>query len=363
VTRATARRRTLLVDDADELRGLLRLVLERSGRYEVVGEAGDGRAAIDAAAAHADRLDLILLDLSMPRMDGLEALPHLRRVAPAARVVVLSGFAEPGTAAAARSAGADLYLEKGLAPDALLAALDATAIPAGQSPPSGPRQVRRPTAAAPPTSEVVGRLAHDVRTPLTTARGAVALVREQLGARDPELAEVVGHAETSLDRVERTLAAAVEHARVGAAPLTPRRVEVRDVAIEAVSAVGPRAGSRVSVRGPSRHALADREALRRIVSNLVDNAVRYSDGPVEVTVLDAGDDLVGIEVRDHGPGLGADASDLFAPFVRGATSRGRPGSGLGLATAAELVRRLGGDLTAGDDPGGGAVLRVQLPAG
>jgi DNA-binding NarL/FixJ family response regulator len=62
----------------------------------------------------------------MPRMDGLEALPLLRVAAPEARMVVLSGFSERGSAEAARRAGADLYLEKGLAPAELLAALEET---------------------------------------------------------------------------------------------------------------------------------------------------------------------------------------------------------------------------------------------
>jgi CheY-like chemotaxis protein len=121
---STDRQRTLLVDDVRELRTLIRLVLERSGRYQVVSEAGDGLEAVTSAERHGDRLDLVLLDLSMPRMDGLEALPFLRAAAPRARMVVLSGFAEAGSAEAARRAGADLYLEKGMSPAALLAALE-----------------------------------------------------------------------------------------------------------------------------------------------------------------------------------------------------------------------------------------------
>ncbi|MEX1178672.1 MAG: sensor histidine kinase, partial [Nitriliruptor sp.] len=107
--------------------------------------------------------------------------------------------------------------------------------------------------------------------------------------------------------------------------------------------------------------LADRDAVRRIVTILVDNAVRYTDGRVEVS-LDGGGagSPVTIEVRDHGPGLGE--GELFAPFVRGAAARDVPGSGLGLATAADLARRLGGDLVGSDAPGGGARLRLELPS-
>ena len=70
--------------------GLLRVVLETDSAFQVVGEAGDGLAAVELAA----RLepDVILLDLSMPTMDGLEALPKLREVAPGCAIAVLSGF-------------------------------------------------------------------------------------------------------------------------------------------------------------------------------------------------------------------------------------------------------------------------------
>ena len=114
--------RVLLVDDEPTMRSLIRLMLHRSGRYTVVGEAGDGQQAIEVATSQ--QPDVVLLDLSMPRMDGLEALPKLRAKAPEAIVIVLSGFTNGGAATTAREAGAAGYLEKGLNPAELLAALD-----------------------------------------------------------------------------------------------------------------------------------------------------------------------------------------------------------------------------------------------
>ncbi|MFA9444866.1 response regulator transcription factor [Egicoccus sp. AB-alg6-2] len=113
------------MDDESALRLLMRTVLERSGRYEVVGEAEDGQAALTMAGELLP--DLVLIDLSMPVMDGLAALPHLRVSLPAARLVVLSGLAGSAAADTARAAGADLYLHKGLGARELLAAIDAAA--------------------------------------------------------------------------------------------------------------------------------------------------------------------------------------------------------------------------------------------
>ena len=104
-----------------ELRQLIKLTLERSGRFEVVGQASNGREGVDVATAHEP--DLVLLDISMPVMDGLEALPLICARVPSATVVMLSGFSEARLGAEAAAGGAAAYLEKGLAPDALVARL------------------------------------------------------------------------------------------------------------------------------------------------------------------------------------------------------------------------------------------------
>ncbi|HET9691232.1 MAG TPA: response regulator [Acidimicrobiales bacterium] len=111
----TQRPRIVLVDDAADLRTLMRITLERDG-MEVVGEGGDGQAAIDLAG----RLhpDVLVLDLAMPVMDGLEALPGVLAASPTTAVVVVSGF-DDTLGPAAVAAGAAGYICK----DAQLAEL------------------------------------------------------------------------------------------------------------------------------------------------------------------------------------------------------------------------------------------------
>ena len=104
----------LICDDAADMRQLLVQIIEVREGLHVAGEAADGLEAI----AEAERLQpaVILLDLSMPRMTGLDALPEIRRVAPDALVVVLSGFLASTLAADVLAQGADRYLEKGASP-------------------------------------------------------------------------------------------------------------------------------------------------------------------------------------------------------------------------------------------------------
>ena len=100
----------LLVDDDAELRALLEIILEEDGRFDVVGQAADGREALDLARSA--RPDIVVLDLLMPGMDGLRALPQLREALPRARIVVVSAFPDPYTLLDAVKLGADGYIDK-----------------------------------------------------------------------------------------------------------------------------------------------------------------------------------------------------------------------------------------------------------
>lgn len=112
----------LICDDNHAMRTLLGVIVGNSLRTRVVGEAGDGNEAI----AEAIRLqpDVILLDLAMPNRSGLEALPVLRRIAPAAQIIVLSGFARAAVAEQVLALGAASYLEKGAHPDTIVATIE-----------------------------------------------------------------------------------------------------------------------------------------------------------------------------------------------------------------------------------------------
>jgi len=113
--------RVLIVDDHPVVRRGLRALLEVQDGIEVVGEAGDGAAALALDAEHAP--DVILLDLKLPGTDGVAVLGELRARGSAARVLVLTSATEPASASLAVRSGAAGVLYKDVDPDALVRAI------------------------------------------------------------------------------------------------------------------------------------------------------------------------------------------------------------------------------------------------
>ena len=103
--------RAYICDDAPSMRALVRLTLEEDPTIEIVGEAGDAPTAIAEVATL--QPNVVVLDLSMPGMDGLEALPEIKQRSSSTCVIVFSGFNADRMAGVALAHGADHYISKG----------------------------------------------------------------------------------------------------------------------------------------------------------------------------------------------------------------------------------------------------------
>ncbi|MEA2284792.1 MAG: hypothetical protein QOJ21_835 [Solirubrobacteraceae bacterium] len=120
--------RVVLCDDAPGFRALMRYSLEEDPGFRVVGEAADGEAGVEVVADL--RPDVVLLDLSMPRLQGIDAIEPMRERSPSSRIVAFSGHAADDMAEAALERGAHAYVEKGADLDAIRDAVrDAAAGP------------------------------------------------------------------------------------------------------------------------------------------------------------------------------------------------------------------------------------------
>lgn len=113
----------LICDDVDEMRTLLRVVIEQSPRLRVAGEARDGSEAI--SLAQLVQPDIVVLDLSMPVRSGLDALPEIKAVAPTAEIIAFSALDRSVVEKEVLQAGASSFLQKGADPDEILAAIEA----------------------------------------------------------------------------------------------------------------------------------------------------------------------------------------------------------------------------------------------
>jgi DNA-binding NarL/FixJ family response regulator len=163
--------RVLIVDDDDLMRAGLRAVLSSDGAIEVVGEAGDGRAAV--AEARARRPDVVLMDVRMPDLDGISATRELLAGSPEVKVAILTTFEQDDYVFGALSAGASGFLLKRTKPEELIAAIHTLA--AGDS-------LLSPSV----TRKVIERMA---RQPVTdsTARDRL----DELTPREREVLELI----------------------------------------------------------------------------------------------------------------------------------------------------------------------------
>ena len=206
---------------------------------------------------------------------------------------------------------------------------------------------------------LVADASHELRTPLTAARTNVDLLREGKLPED-EQRRALDEASVELDALTTLVSDLVELARG-----EERKLRVEDVQLdELVEGVVERAKTRapqatfVSSLTPSK-VRADSVLLERAVSNLLDNAVKYSPAgaPIEVIVREGQ-----VIVADHGPGVAdEDLPRIFDRFYRAAASRSKPGAGLGLAIVREAAEAHGGKASVESSPKG-ARFTLTLPA-
>ena len=149
--------RVLVVDDDKLMRAGLRAVFSSDDQIEVVGEAGDGRAAIDSARRLSP--DVILMDVRMPEMDGITATREVLRSSPEARVVIVTTFEEDDYVFGALAAGASGFLLKRTGPEELIGAIKTVAAGDALLSPSVTRRVIERMARGMPVEEAdEGRL-------------------------------------------------------------------------------------------------------------------------------------------------------------------------------------------------------------
>lgn len=207
-------------------------------------------------------------------------------------------------------------------------------------------------------------VAHELRTPLTGMSASASVLREILDELPPSARRPAAVLVTDVDRLRELVFELLELSRLDAAtePIAPEPLRVAD-AVSAVCGSGFRRDAGVVVdAADDAVVLAEPQRLRRILGNLIDNAIIHGRGAPTVRAYRDADDVV-VEVVDDGPGIAAeDLGMVFDRFYKSDRSRASGGSGLGLAIARDHARAQGGDLTARNEPSRGACFTLRLPA-
>jgi two-component system sensor histidine kinase KdpD len=209
---------------------------------------------------------------------------------------------------------------------------------------------------------LLAAVSHDLRTPLAGLRAAVStLRRHDKDLSEGDRAELLEAVEASTARLSRMVADLLDMSRLqtGAVSVVLAPTSAQGVVARVLEDLPD--SERVHVVPPLPQAVADAVLLERVMANLVGNALRHTDGPVEVSGA-VQDSRARLAVVDHGTGVPADLrAAMFEPFRRLGDASG-DGVGLGLAVARGLVEAQGGELTTEDTPGGGLTMVVGLAA-
>jgi two-component system sensor histidine kinase MprB len=208
---------------------------------------------------------------------------------------------------------------------------------------------------------LVADASHELRTPIATIRANLQLMRDEQLLSPEDRQALRTDVIEELDELTALVSDVVELARGTKRNGEPGDVRLDAIVSEAVERTRRRA-PQLTVTMLIEPTLVSGEADRiaRAVANVLDNAVKYSPAgqTIEVELRDGT-----LAVRDHGPGFdGQDLPFVFDRFHRAAGARSRPGSGLGLAIVRQAAEAHGGVATAGNAPGGGALMRISFGA-
>jgi signal transduction histidine kinase len=213
-------------------------------------------------------------------------------------------------------------------------------------------------------TEFVGVAAHELRTPLAAILGVLSTLKEH-GAvlEDRVRVGLIDGAEVQAERLTRLVEDLLTVSRIqdGVLRLSMEHVDLRELIADAGRASGAAERLRLEPDAPT-WVVCDADAIVRVLTNLFDNARKYSPEGTPIDVRVGGDDRrVTVDVRNAGSGIAPEDREAIFERFRRADGSGAPGAGLGLYISRGLVRAHGGELEVGDAPEGGAALTFWLP--
>jgi signal transduction histidine kinase len=392
--------RILIVDDIADNRAILGRRFQRRG-FEIA-EADSGLGAL--AEIERQTFDVVLLDVMMPDMNGLEVLRRIREhhTDIALPVIMVTGKTESQDIVEALTLGANDYITK---PVDFSVALARVSTQAGRR--RAEEHVRRANEALSRSNEELEQkiaertvelvqtneqlrvamgeaqaankakdeflviVSHELRTPLNgmIAMGQM-LTKTELSEQQQRMAGIINSSADQLHGVVADLLDTLD-LTAGGLTLSPEPTELGPLAHAAAATAREKAAEKglafeLKVAADAQGVVqADPRRLGQIIGKLLDNAVKFTDsGDVVLSIARAADGGLAIEVRDTGVGFEPEVGPrLFRAFEQadGSLTRRFGGVGLGLAICPGVVQLMGGTIAAEGRPGAGATFRVELP--
>lgn len=354
--------RVFVIDDDDVMLLSCRRILEKEG-YEVEtfesGAKGLGRIA-------EVRPQLILVDLKMPELDGLQVIARLRQLDPDLVIAVITGYATIATAVDAMKAGAYDFLPKPFTPDELR--LVARRGCERWQLAEDARRARLDKEAA--ERRIITFVSHQLKSPAAAAKQYLDVLVHTSGTLPPTAADWISRSQLRLEEMLALIddwltLAHVERGRIGQRTAVTRLGEVITETLEAARSQAERANVQLLVELPAELLLVigDAVSLATVVSNLLTNAIKYNRPGGQVTLrVTAGPDAIALIVQDTGVGIAADSLPrIFEEFYRAPETKAVAGTGLGLAICRRVLDELGGSISVSSTPGAGSTFTVRVP--
>jgi len=356
----------VVIDDDHVMRLSCRKILTKAGFQVRTFE--DGTKGLEGIAEQTP--DLVIVDLKMPGISGMEVITRVHKTDPDVAIVVITGYATIGSAVETVKSGAYEYIPKPFSPDELRVSVNRAL---------DRRQLLLESHRLETERELLKRqfitfVSHQLQTPLVAVYQYLEVMKS-LGDTPTDVQKREEWLSRCLHRTDEMLSIIKEWlslSKIESGSLTSERspIDLKQIAVNILKSYEQMAAkSDVSLESDlpeeSYIVKADRQSLTVLLDNLVVNAIKYNRPGGKVVVSgELQDDVVVMEVRDTGIGIPAESKELvFDEFyrVKGESSKKSTGTGLGLPICKRIVSELGGSIDVESEANVGSTFRVSLP--
>lgn len=355
----------LVVDDDEVARDSAKVLLSRWGYRVTLAESGEK----GLEALKEDPPDLVIVDLQMPGISGLEVLEAVREFDPAIVCIMVTGFATLQSAVDAMKQGAYDFLPKPFSPDELKLAVNRGLERRFLE--KETHKLREEKAQM--EANFITMVSHQMRSPVAAVRQLLEVAHtESLGPLDDKYKDLIGRSVRRLDGLMQDLGAWLNMVRIADDGVTERKApvplsDILDRLAERTELDAEAAGQELMVERPEEdpELPVDVESLLEALYNITSNAVKYNREGGRVTIsAQVHPHQVDIRVSDQGPGVPqAELPFIFDDFFRSKRPelKSKPGTGLGLSITRRVMRAHGGEVSAASPEEGGTVFTASLP--